>query len=311
MKKMIYAGTYTGKGSEGIYRFCCEDGKLSDAGLFCRIDNPKYLCAYEEDIAAVCDFEKGSGITLISKDGEIKDRLIFEDVTSCYIAQHEEKLYTANYHAGTFSVIDVKDGHLELIKTVEIKKKAGCHQVLFWKDLILVPCLFLDKIMIYDGDLNYRNGIVFPEGSGPRHGVFSDDGNYLYLVSELSDELFVIRTGSFEIEERIPLLENGERSTEGTAAIRMSEDKKHLYTSIRGEDVICMLSLEEGRPKPIQTISCGGKHPRDFILIDDILLCANRFTNQVVSFRIGKDGRFEEVIGRIDIPEAVSLLEKE
>ena len=91
----------------------------------------------------------------------------------------------------------------------------------------------------------------------------------------------------------------------------MSEDKKHLYVSIRGKDAICVLSLEEGRPKLIQTISCAGKHPRDFILIDDTLLCANRFTNQVVSFRIDKDGGLEEVIDRIDIPEVVSLLEKE
>ena len=309
MKKTIYAGTYTGKRSEGIYRFYCEDGRLSDAGLFCRIDNPKYLCSCGKDIAAACDFEKGSGIALISKDGEIKDRLVFEDVTSCYITWHEGRLYTANYHTGTFSVIEVKEGRLKLIRTVDIQNKAGCHQALFWKDLILIPCLFLDRVKIYDNDLNYKSEIVFPEGSGPRHGVFSNDGEYLYLVSELSDELFVIRTGSFEIEACVPLLES--RSTEGTAAIRMSDDGKHLYVSVRGTDVICVLSLEEGMPRLIQTVSCQGNHPRDFILIDDILLCANRFTNQIVSFRIGKDGRIENEIDRIDVPDAVSLLEKE
>ena len=309
MKKTIYAGTYTGKGSEGIYRFNCEEGRLSDSGLFCRIDNPKYLCSCGKDIAAVCDFENGSGVALISDDGTIKDKLVFEDVTSCYVAYHEGKLYTANYHAGTFSVIDVNGDRFESVKTVEIRKKAGCHQVLFWNDLILVPCLFLDKVMIYDGDLNYRNEIVFPQGSGPRHGIFSKDDRYLYLVSELSNELFVIETGSFRIVDCVGLLENGERNTEGTAAIRTSEDGRRLYVSTRGKDLISVLSVDGGKVSLIQTTSCGGEHPRDFILTDDVLLCANRFSNQVVSFRIGEDGRVGEEIGRTDVPEAVSLLE--
>ena len=309
MKKTIYAGTYTGKGSEGIYRFNWEEGKLSDSGLFCRIDNPKYLCVCGKDIAAVCDFEQGSGVALIGEDGRIKDSLVFEDVTSCYIAYHEGRLYTANYHAGTFSVLNVNKDHLELIKTVEIRKKAGCHQVLFWKDLILIPCLFLDKVMIYDKNLDYKNEIVFPQGIGPRHGIFSKDGKYLYLVSELSNELFVIWTDSFRIKGCTGLLENGERNTEGTAAIRMSEDGKHLYVSTRGKDLISVLSTEDEKVELIQTVSCKGEHPRDFILIDDALLCANRLSNQAVSFRIGKDGKLEEEIDRIDVPDSICLIE--
>ena len=310
MKKTVYAGTYTGKGSEGIYRFNWEEGKLSDSGLFCRIDNPKYLCSCGKDIAAVCDFEQGSGVALIGEDGKIKDSLVFEDVTSCYIAYHEGKLYTANYHTGAFSVLNVNEGHLELIKTVEIRKKAGCHQALFREDLILIPCLFLDKVMIYDKDLNYKKEIVFPQGSGPRHGIFSKDGKHLYLVSELSNELFVIRTDSFQITGCTGLLENGERNTEGTAAIRMSEDGKRLYVSTRGKNLISVLSVKDEGVKLIQTASCKGEHPRDFILTGDTLLCANRFSNQVVSFRIGKDEKLEEEIDRIDVPDAVCLIEK-
>ena len=311
MTKKAYAGTYTGKGSEGIYRFGFEEGKLSEPELFCRIDNPKYLCSFGNDIAVVCDFEEGSGVALISDEGRIKDRLIFEDVTSCYVTGHEGKLYTANYHAGTFSVIETGDGHMKLTKTVEIRKKAGCHQVLFWSDQILVPCLFLDRVMIYDRDLNYQSEIVFPEGSGPRHGIFSKDGKYLYLVSELSNELFVIETDSFQIKECVCLLENKERNTEGTAAIRMSEDGKRLYVSTRGKDVISILSADGDKVRLVQTVSCGGEHPRDFILTDDALLCANRFSNQVVSFKLEKDGKVGKESGRIEIPDAVSLLIKE
>ncbi|MBQ6478942.1 MAG: lactonase family protein [Erysipelotrichaceae bacterium] len=310
MKRTIYAGTYTGKGSEGIYRFSCEDGKLCGVSLFAGIDNPKYLCGFQDGIAALCDFKEGSGISLIGADGRTLDDLRFEDVTSCYITEHEGRLYTANYHAGTFSVLRIDQGRLALEKTILIKEKAGCHQVLFWNDLLLVPCLFLDKVMIYDKDLNDQSEIVFPAGSGPRHGVFSKDGKYLYLVSELSNELFVIRTGSFEIIACLPLLENGERNTKGTAAIRMSIDGKYLYVSTRGKDVISVLSVDKNKVDLIQNASCDGSHPRDFILLDDVLLCANRFSNEVVSFRIGKDGKVEEEIDRIGIPDAVCLMEE-
>ena len=310
MKKTIYAGTYTGKGSEGIYRFSCDNGKLNDVSLFTRIENSKYICSYKDRIAAICDFKEGSGAALIDRDGKIRDELIFEEVTSCYVTEHEGRLYTANYHAGTFSVLDDEEDHLKLVKTVPIREKAGCHQVLFWKDLILIPCLFLDRVMIYDSGLNRRGEIVLPDESGPRHGVFSKDGEYLYLVTELSNELFVIRTGSFAIEDCVPLLAGGERNTEGTAAVRMSEDGRFLYVSTRGKDVISVLSVNGGKAELIQNVSCGGKHPRDFILCGNALLCANRFSNEIVSFRIEKDGRVGEEIDRIGIPEAVSLIEK-
>ena len=77
-----------------------------------------------------------------------------------------------------------------------IREKAGCHQVLLWQDLILVPCLLLDRIMIYGQDLEKKGEIVFERGTGPRHGVFTEDGRWLYLASELSNEFFVIEAGT-------------------------------------------------------------------------------------------------------------------
>ncbi len=55
------------------------------------------------------------------------------------------------------------------------------------------------------------------------------------------------------------------------------------------------------------TVSCGGRHPRDFILCGDWLLCANRFSNTVVSFRINEDGTVGEQTDTVEVPEAVSL----
>ncbi|MCR4632906.1 MAG: lactonase family protein [Erysipelotrichaceae bacterium] len=303
----IYAGTYTVKDSKGIYRFDFEDGKFSDPELFCAINSSKYLCAYGDKIIAICDKEEESGLSLIDEKGNILDTVLFEKPSSCYVTVHEDKVYTANYHAGTLSCLRIKEDKFELLKTVLIKDKAGCHQVLFHEDKILVPALFLDKVLVFDEDLDLTGEIVFPSGSGPRHGVFNKEHTKLYLVSELSNELFVIDPKRMEICEQIALLENGEKHVEGTAAVRLNEEESFLYASTRGKNVLSVIDVR-GKAKLLQNADCGGDHPRDFILIGKYLLCANRFSDEAVCFKIEEDGRIGDECGRIGVPEAVCLI---
>ncbi len=308
MKKTIYAGTYNSKEAKGIYCFSFEEGRLSDPKLFCEIDNSKYIGCFGNQIVSLCDLKEGSGIALIDGEGRIRDSLAFEKPTSCYVCEHEGKIYAANYHAGTLSLIAVEEGRLKLLKSVLIRDKAGCHQVLFHEEKILVPCLFLDKVLIFDEDLCKETEIVFPKGSGPRHGVFNKDHSKLYLVSELSNELFVIDPTDWHIEDQVLLLENRVKDVKGTAAVRLSGDEQYLYVSTRGVNILSVISLQGEHPELIQNVSCQGDHPRDFILLDDCLLCANRFSDEVVSFTIGEDGRILSIKDRIRVPQAVSLL---
>lgn len=308
MKKIIYAGTYSGTGSEGIYKFSLKDGKLSEPELFCPIKNAKYISLQDGIVAAVADFEGGAGAALIDKKGKIIDHKKYEDHTSCYVAQTQDRVYTANYHEGTFSVLEKKDGKLKLIRTVLLMDGGGCHQVLLWKDLILIPTLFMDRVVIFDKDLNQKESIRFHQGTGPRHGVFSKDGEYLYLVSELSNELFVIHCGDWKIEACIGVLENDEKHVRGTAAIRLNEAEDRIYVSTREKDVLSVIQLNNHIPTLMQVTSCGGKHPRDFILADGYLLCANRYSNDVISFKLEADGRIGRQVGRTEIPEPVSLV---
>ena len=308
MRKTIYAGTYTGTGSEGIYRFEMDEGILSEAKLLARIENPKYINLTDGIIAAAADNPNGSGIALISREGEILDTISYERRTSCYIGRNGNRLYTANYHDGTVSAAEItEDNRLKLISTVLIRDGAGCHQVLFHGDQILVPCLFLDRVVIFDSDLNRTGSIHFNHGTGPRHGVFTKDGKYLYLISELSNELFVISTDTWEILSSLSVLPNGEKNRRDSAAIRLSDDEKHVYVSTRTMDIISVVEMNDHRPVLKQTVSCGGRHPRDFIISDGYLLSANRFTNNVVSFRLNEDGTVGEKISETKVPEAVSL----
>lgn len=308
MKNYIYAGTYTGRKSEGIYRFTFEDGVLSNPELLIAVRNPKYITVANHEIYSLADFKEGSGAARISLEGEMLDHISYEERTSCFIAEKDNRIYTSNYHTGCFSVLENRDGKMKLVRTVEIQDGAGCHQVLLWKDLILVPSLFIDRAVIYDQSLNRKGSIHFNAGTGPRHGVFSHDGEFLYLVSELSNELFVIHTGDWEIKYSIPVLPDRETHVRDTAAIRLSEDGRYLYVSTRTKDVLSVIELSDTQePKLKQCVSCGGKHPRDFILIDKYLICANRNSDEAVCFKINSDGTIGEKTGSVSIPEAVSL----
>lgn len=308
MERTFYAGTYTGTGSRGIYRFSFADGSIGDVRLFAEAVNPKYLTMHRGMIAAAADLEDGAGVMLFAADGTLLDRLAFERRTSCYIGSDGGSLYTANYHEGTFSKIIAENGRLHLAETVRIQDGAGCHQVLVHGDRILVPCLFLDRVMMYDrSTLRQLGSIRFRAGTGPRHGVFSPDGEYLYLVSELSNEIFVIRTADWEILRSMPVLESGETHVRGTAAVRLSDDGRHVYVSTRGKDVISVLSADGDTLRRETEFACGGSHPRDFVLCGNWLLSANRFSGNVAVFDV-KTGGTAALCAQAAIPEPVSLV---
>lgn len=310
MKTMVYAGTYTAKSSQGIYSFSFEDGRLSSSQLFCEIKNPKYFTKKDNCLITVADFDYESGVALINAEGDIKSKIAFEKRTSCFITSEDDDIYTANYHTGVVTHLKLVQDELKFMNSIQIQDGAGCHQILVFHDRILVPCLFLDRVFIFDRSLKKIGSIHFNANTGPRHGIFSKDGKFLYLVSELSNELFVIETNEWNIIHQIPVLMSQEIHVRDTAAIRLSDDEKFIYVSTRTKDVISVIELEDHKPTVIQTVSCGGKHPRDFILLDHYLLCANKNTNEVVSFKINDDGTLGKIVDRIEVPEVVALIQQ-
>ena len=187
-----YVGTYTSEKSEGIYAFTYENQTITDVHLFTKVRNPKYLAWINDYIVAVCDFEEGSGVAVFDLNGNEIDHIVFEAFTSCYVGVKDNLIFTAHFHSGDVTLLRFENNHLELVQRTHIKDKAGCHQVIPYKDQYLVPCLFMDQIKILDKDFNVVDEISFEEGSGPRHAVFSDDEKYLYVVGELSNLLYVL-----------------------------------------------------------------------------------------------------------------------
>ena len=300
-----YVGTYTSEKSEGIYVFTYVEHKLKDVHLFTKVCNPKYLAWMNDSIVAVCDFEEGSGVAVFDLSGNEIDHIVFEAFTSCYVGVKDNLIFTAHFHSGDVTLLRFENNKLKLIERTHIKEKAGCHQVIPYKNQYLVPCLFMDQIKILDKDFRVVDEIQFEEGSGPRHAVFSDDEKYLYVAGELSNLLYVIDMHAKKVINSVELLENGLSHVKDTAAIRKNGD--YLYVSTRTQDVITVLHVSGKDVERIQVTSCAGKHPRDFVIVDDDIIVVNRFSDSLSVLPI-EHAYIQDAVSTVTIPEGVSII---
>jgi 6-phosphogluconolactonase (cycloisomerase 2 family) len=118
---------------------------------------------------------------------------------------------------------------------------------------------------------------MLPAGCGPRFSVFSPEGDYLYVVTELSDKVFGYRTSDFVLRNRYPL---HTANPEGGAHIALSPDGRYLYASLRvsrtaGEnsceisDGIAIYKCLKGGALKKLYYQPTGAHPRHFAISAD------------------------------------------
>ena len=258
-----------------------------------------------------------------------------------YVTGDSEFWYTANYHDGGIRIYKLTEtsnfpgneklptailtgedaaggekncgnalANLQLIHKLETGRESGCHQIILAGPFLLACCLVRDQILIYDRTRNWQQvgTIDFPKGTGPRHGIFTRDGQTLFVVSELSNELFVFQ--NLKLVSAQPLLEQNDLPA-AAAAIRLSPDEKFLYVSVRERNVICVFALAGITATKIQEAPCGGDHPRDLVLTPDgkFVLAVNRYPGSIVSFsRDQASGKIGKAISSINIPQAVSVV---
>jgi len=164
---------------------------------------------------------------------------------------------------------------------------------------VLVSDLGADKVFVYRFDAKTMtlapNEVPFvatKPGSGPRHLVFSRDGRFVYVNSELTSELTTYAWDAAKgalsplqtISARAPTY-TGEN---GAGEVLLSRDGRYLYASNRGEDTLVVYALDpaSGLPHEIQRIAAGGATPwaLSFDLTGRWLLVANEGSGQINVF---------------------------
>ena len=311
-----YAGTYASPEAPGTYRFLLDtgSGQLSGPTLVYPQTNTKYAAWDGGLLATVTENGQGCGLALLDTAAPgvpLLDERICERTTACFLTWQEGLLYSANYHDGHVLIHRVENGKLHLVRRLFLGEESGCHQVIFHGRWLLVPCLKRDRVFLFDRENGWAGAgeLVFPAGTGPRHGLFTANHRRFYLVSETSNQLFTYTASGpdFTLEGAVPILPAG--CAGETAAIRLSGDERTLYVSVRGADLIAVFRLDEGLPRLLQHADSLGRDPWDILPVpgSPLLLTANRRSGDLVCRRLESDGRLGGEASRISIPQCAGL----
>ncbi len=342
-EQTIYVGTYTDGDSKGVYRFTLdlEEGTLSDQKMVAELEAPSFLKiapngtnlyavqeinTYNGSNGAVQAFEINKDFTLTALNN-----ISSEGAHPCYldISKDGKKLSVTNYSGGNIMISDIAaDGTLReanqvldhnMEDAVPVSPKvAHAHASQFLGNELYVADLGLEKVKRYKLKNNLyvadtQKELVSPEGTGPRHFSFTDNGLFLYVINENNSTISVYKKNgeNYESVESISTLASGFKGKSYCADIHVSNDGKYVYGSNRGENTIVIFKrdLTTGKLTVVGREKVRGDWPRNFGIspADDFLIVANQKSNNMVVFKRDKKTGLLTFTQDVNLPSPVCI----
>src|SRR5271169_4629606 len=283
-KYLLFVGTYTDKGSKGIYAysFNAASAELTPLGIAAETTNPSFLAidptgrflyAVNEvpsykgaSSGAVSAFSINPQTGKLSSLNEVPSR----GADPCYIAFDKTGKYAlvANYTGGSVAVFPVQaDGHIgessafvqHSGSSVNKERQEGPHA--HWIEttpgnrFAIAVDLGLDELLVYRFDAS--KGSLTPNdppyasldhGAGPRHLAFHPDGKFAYVVNELQSSIttftYDASRGALQKLATVTTLPKGFSGSNDAAEIKIHPNGKFLFASNRGHDSIAVFSID-------------------------------------------------------------------
>ncbi|NIE66331.1 lactonase family protein [Burkholderia sp. Ax-1719] len=225
-------------------------------------------------------------------------------------------LLGANYNSGSVSSVAVSgDGSVGKLESIIAEKGSGpsprqksahAHGVTIDPSgrYALVPDLGADRIFIYRFDrdthvLTPRTGDAqpafdAPPGSGPRRILFSANGEYAYVLTEMSAELIALRwdaaKGALTPLQTTPITSTTFSGVKSGAEMAFGRDRRFLYVENRAENALMVYRVDAatGQVALVQRTSSGGEKPWGFGIdaSGQWMLVANQHSGDVHLFHI-------------------------
>ncbi|MEO5997717.1 MAG: lactonase family protein [Chitinophagaceae bacterium] len=288
-KEILYAGTYSDRGSKGIYvyQFNRADEKLTELQTVTEGKSPNYLEVHPNKKYLYAVYNEG--LQKVDQNGRVMSFKI--DPASGFLTKLNEVssngrgpahvsvdpkgrfVYVSNYGEGTFSVYRIApDGSLgEVTDTIRHTGKSSdtsrqkaphVHSIIPSDDgkFIYVSDLGIDKVMIYQ--VNSKTGKVTPAkmpfgsntpGSGPRHFAIHPNGKFAFSAEEMSSTVSSFTrdpsTGALTSLSRMSMLPADFKEVNSAADIHFSPDGKFLYASNRGHQSLVIYAIDANTGK--------------------------------------------------------------
>ncbi len=338
---MVYAGTYTKRGSEGLYvlEFDSTSGGLNRKGLLAPLENPSFLALHPRGpwLYAVGEQQDGGTVTALSLQGEVLSRQSTVGKGPCHVGVDPlgEYLACANYGSGSVSLHPLReDGQVEAESDFVqhegngpvADRQAGPHAHSTNFDpsgrFLIAADLGTDRLMVYELDRHNNKlrshlpGVPVEPGSGPRHLAFHPNANWAYLINELSNTIVMYEWdsegGQLTPLQTISTLPADYAGVSYCAEIRVHPSGRFLYGSNRGHNSLALFRVDaaSGLLESLGYVSTEGDHPRHFTISPDgrWLLAANMNSDNVVVFGVAADGRLEAIRDPLPLPAPTCLL---
>lgn len=339
MKVLI--GGYTKKTSKGIYELPLtgenNDARLGKAENIISVGGPTYFQKDGDLVFAINNAGDEGGISafkLSTQGANEVDHYLTPGASPAYLGinRADKLIYTANYHTAILSVFSYgSDGKLDLIDQITHQAKSlgprpeqidGPHPHFFDQTPAgnLVSCdLGNDTVDFYHlekGKLKHLAQYKNEPGFGTRHIVFSKDGNYFYVVGELSSQINVVKFNednwNFENIATVKTIPEDFTAHNGAAALYISKDGKYVYNSNRGHNSITVFKVNDDHTLSlVQRVSTFGDFPRDFNWDADqkYVVAANQNTdNATLYLRNAGTGTLTPIQKEIAVPEGTRVL---
>jgi 6-phosphogluconolactonase len=279
-----YVGTYTRKGSEGIYVYAFDpaSGNLASIGVTTEIENPTFLTIDPQkrhlyavsEVGAVHEAPSGAvyAYAIDPQTGKLGylNYALTGGTGPCHVCvdQTGQAVLAANYGSGSACVLPIQsDGRLDKAtdvvqhygSSIDLRRQQGphAHSVTLSPDnrFAFVADLGIDKVMIYQldptsGKLTPNEPLWAPAeaGAGPRHMAFHPSGDYAYVINELDSTLSAFAydktRGSLQALQTESTLPQGFAGSNTCADVHVAPSGRFVYGSNRGHDSIVTFEID-------------------------------------------------------------------
>jgi 6-phosphogluconolactonase len=305
-KEILYTGTYSERGSEGLYVYKFDRGNevFSLLETHPEIKDPNFIAIHPSNNFLFCvntdqsaegkKYDAATSFKINPEDGSLQrlNQVPTHGKGACHISIDREGnwVFISHYSSGTMSVLPVlANGTLgDTIQTIKFtgssitrrQQAPHIHSILVSPDnrFVYVADLGSDKTWIFR--LDQETGRVTPAlhkfaesepGSGPRHFVFHPINDYLFLAEELSNTVTVFQRdgadGSLTPVQRLSTLPVGFSDRNTVADIHITSDGKWLMVTNRGHNSIALFGVgTDSELTFINTFPVEGDHPRNFMI---------------------------------------------
>ncbi len=282
----VYAGTYTGGASEGIYvlDFDAQTGRLGHPQLAAKTGNPSFLALHPAKplLYAVGEATRESGekwdsVTAFLVEPETGALTQLNRASSrgggpCHVAVAPagRHVAVANYGSGSIAALPIReDGPLGEASAFvqhtgssihpQRQREAHAHSVTFDPTgrFLFAADLGTDQIMVYRfndmlGTLEANDppSVHLAPGAGPRHFAFHPSGKFAYVINELDCTITAFTydpaAGRLDPIHSVTTVPGDFTGDNTTAEIKVHPSGRFVYGSNRGHDSIAVFTIDAG-----------------------------------------------------------------